>query len=252
MKIKFLYIILFWSANTLFAQNIDSIFQKANENYRKGTYEQALVQYHKIDSLEAFSSDLYYNMGNSYYKLNQIGSSIFYLEKALLTDPGHEDAKHNLIFANRMRLDKFEQLPKSLFQKVNERIIYPFHYNTWAWISVFFAMLTATFFLRYYFTTNTIKKRLFFTSSIFSLLFFVVVLSFTFKAKYHNEHYRFAVLFDSVVSVKSEPNHTASESFQLHEGTKVQILEDLDDWQKIRIPDGKVGWLLSETSKEVK
>jgi len=252
MKLKFLYIVLFWSANSLFAQHIDSLFQKANESYRKGTYEQALVQYHNIDSLGGCSSDLFFNMGNSYYKLNQIAPTIFYFEKALLLNPRNEDAKHNLVFANRMRLDKFDQVPKSVFQKINEGLIYPFQYNTWAWVSVLLAMLTAIFFFMYYFNVSTMRKRLFFVSSVFSMLFFLVVLSFTIKAKHHKEHYRFAVIYDSVVSVKSEPNLTASESFQLHEGTKVQLLEDLDDWQKISIPDGKVGWMLTETSKEVK
>ncbi len=249
MKYKLIYILLLLSSSLL-AQTADSLFARANENYRKGAYEEALKDYNKIDSLGQESADLFYNKANTYYKRNQIAPAIYYFEKALLLNPNHEDAKHNLVFANRMCVDAFEVVPKNIFQKINESIIYPVSYNTWAWISVVLALFTAFFFLRYYFSSYTLQKRLYFTLSLLSVFLFILALSFAVKAKHYVTHNTPAIVFETVVGVKSEPTTTASESFQLHEGTKVLVLESVDDWKKIKIPDGKVGWL-KETAIKV-
>jgi len=252
MNLKPIYILAFLFSSSFFAQNTDSIFQKANEAHRNTYYEEALSGYHQIDSLGFQSTDLYYNLGNTYYKLNQIAPSIFYYEKALLLDPNNEDAKQNLAFAQRMTIDAFEKLPKSLFQKFNESIIYPINYNTWAWISILLAFLLSTCFLLYYFSYNTNKKRLFFTISLVSIGLFLISLSFVIKAKHYAINNKPAIVFSQKISVKSEPSTSASEAFELHEGTKIQILETIDVWYKIKIPDGKIGWLKKENVKTIK
>jgi len=247
-----LYIIFLFSTTVLFAQDIDLLFEQANTSYREGNYQEALIKYHTIDSLNKQSADLYYNLGNTYYKLNQIAPSIYYLEKALQIDPLHVDAKHNLIFAQRMTIDAFEELPKSVFQKFNERVIYSLSYNTWAQISVILALLLALLFLMYYFTSYTVRKRLFFTGSIISFLLFLFSLSFTIKAKDNIINNQPAIIFSTKVTVKAEPTSKSSEIFELHEGTKVQILEQIDAWYKIKIADGKVGWISENSLKKIK
>lgn len=252
MMKKIFYILLLLSFCQTNAQNIDSVFQKANDAYHKAFYEEALYNYIKIDSLKMQSADLYYNLGNTYYKLNQIAPSIYYYEKALLLSPKHEDAKQNLSFAQRMTIDAFETLPKSLFQKINETIIYPVSYNIWAWVTIVFAFLVSLFFLLYHFSEYANTKRLFFTFSIINVGLFLLSLSFVIKAKHHSNHNQPAIVFSSVVSVKSEPNSSSSEAFELHEGTKVQVLEKIDNWHKIKLVDGKIGWLKSDVIKKLK
>ena len=238
------------------AQDITSqsnlLFEKANTAYRNGFYEEALNNYHQIDNFGLQSADLYYNLGNTYYKLNQIAPSIYYYEKALLVNPHHTDAKHNLIFAQRMTIDAFEVLPKSVFQKINEKIIYPISYNTWALISVIIALLLSAFFLLYHFSRYTNTKRLFFSLGFINIALFLISLSFSIKAKHYSTHNQPAIIFNSKVSVKSEPNNTASEAFELHEGTKILVLENMDDWSRIKLVDGKIGWLLNDTFKKLK
>jgi tetratricopeptide (TPR) repeat protein len=234
------------------AQNSNELFEKANADYRNGIYSEALKTYHEIDKQGQVSADLYYNMGNSYYKLNQIAPSIFYFEKALLLNPSHEDAKHNLVFAQRMTIDAIEILPKSVLQSFNENIIYPISYNSWAWISVVLAFLIAIFSLSYYFSQYATKKRVYFILSFVSIGLFLLVLSFTIKAKYHYKTDQPAIIFSTKVSIKSEPQLSASETFVLHEGTKVQVMQIIDDWAKIKIADGKIGWLLNSDFKKLK
>lgn len=255
MKQQILYL-LFLLTGVLSAQDSasqsDILFENANTAYRNGFYEEALSNYQQIDSLGLHSADLFYNLGNTYYKLNQVAPSIYYYEKALLSNPNHEDAKHNLIFAQRMTIDAFEVLPKSVFQKINERIIYPISYNTWAWISVFLVFLLSSFFLLYHFAKYTHTKRVFFILSFISIALFLISLSFTIKAKHYDMHNQPAIIFNTKVSVKSEPNHAALEAFELHEGTKVLVLENMDSWSKIKVVDGKIGWLLNDTFKKLK
>lgn len=249
---KLIHIVFLFVSFGVCAQNTHDIFEKANEAYRNSFYEEALNAYHQIDSLGLRSTDLYYNLGNTYYKLNRIAPSIYYYEKALLLDANNEDVKQNLAFAQRMTIDAFETLPKSVFQKFNEAVIYPIDYDTWAWISIVLALMVSVFFLLYYFSSNTNKKRLFFTISLVSIGLFLLGMSFVIKAKHYTNHNRPAIVFSSKVSVKSEPSLNASESFELHEGTKVQVLETIDVWYKIKLPDGKVGWLSKESVKNIK
>ena len=249
---KLIHIALLFVSFGAFAQNMQDVFEKANEAYRSSFYEEALSGYHKIDSLGLQSTDLYYNLGNTYYKLNQIAPSIFYYEKALLLDPNNEDAKQNLAFAQRMTIDAFETLPKSIFQKFNEAIIYPINYDDWAWVCIVVALMLSFFFLLYYFSTGTNKKRLFFSLSLVSLGLFLLSMSFVIKAKHFANHDKPAIIFSSKVSVKSEPNEASLKAFELHEGSKIQILETIDVWYKIKLPDGKVGWLKNESVKNIK
>lgn len=252
MKKSILHILLLFFASSLFAQDAAMLFKQANVSYREGNYQDALDKYQTLDSLGKQSADLYYNLGNTYYKLNQIAPSIYYFEKALVLKPNHQDAKHNLVFAQRMTIDAFEELPKSVFQKFNETIIYPITYNTWAWVSVVLAFLISLFFLLYYFASNTLRKRLFFTATIISGLLFLFSLSFTLKAKHYFINNQPAIIFSAKVVVKTEPNTKSSAIFELHEGTKVQVLEQIDTWYKIKIADGKIGWVSQDSLKKIK
>jgi len=233
-------------------QEADVLFKDANANYQKAAYTAALETYKTIDSMGLQSADLYYNMANSYYKLNQVAPSIYFFEKALLLNPAHKDAKHNLVFAKRMTIDAIAVVPKSLIQQINEAIIYPLSYNTWAWISVLLAFLTAVFFLLYYFLKNTSTKRTYFVSSILSFVFFLLSLSFSIKSKHQATYVQPAIIFDSSVSVKSEPLLSATESFVLHEGTKVYTLENVKEWTKIKLEDGQEGWVINSSFKRLK
>jgi len=248
---KLVYILLFVGFSS-FSQNIQSLFEKANMAYRQERYNEAVNYYKKIETAKVQSADLYFNMGNAYYKLNQIAPAIYYYEKALLLDPNHSDAINNLKFAQHMTVDAFEKLPKSVFQKINEQFIYPFKVDTWAISSVILAFLIGIFVLIYYFSYKTSHKRIFFVLSVLSSILFLISLSATFKAKHHFEHDKPAIVFDMKVSVKAEPSSHADEVFELHEGAKVQIVEALSPWLKIQLPDGNVGWLKEDHVRKLK
>ena len=146
-------------------------FDKGNSLYQKGKYNEAIVAYESILKSGKQSAELYFNLGNCYYKLNQVAPAIFNFEKALLQNPTDTDIKNNLAFAQKTAIDEISETPKVGFSKMIQDFTSNFHYDIWAWISIFMATLFLICFLGYYFSNRTALKRLFFTSMILVLLF---------------------------------------------------------------------------------
>lgn len=242
---------LLWSFGA-WAQTPQDIFEQGNTQYRNGKYSQAIKTYEQIESDGYQSAELYYNLGNAYYKLNKIAPSIYNYEKALQIDPSLKDAQNNLVFARRMAIDIIEPLPKTVFQRFNESVIYPISYNQWAWITIILAFLSSSLILGYYFSIDPSRKKLFFVTSFVSLGLFFMALSMGIKARHHYIHDKPAIVFATKVSVKSEPGNSSEESFVLHEGAKVEVLDQEENWYKIKIADGKTGWLKQDQIKLLK
>ena len=163
---KLILIALVFSATIGYSQSAVELFDKANNAYKNGQYLEAIDLYEKIDSTELRSADVYYNLGNSYYKINMVAPSIYNYEKTLKLDPLNEDASINLEYANKLALDAIEVLPKSVFQKFSDSVIYKLPYDSWAILAVILSFLGALFFLLYHFSYGSGKKLLFFNSSL--------------------------------------------------------------------------------------
>ncbi len=254
--LKFLVHIVFiallsLSGEHMQAQDSDSLFVAANKSYQQENYMDALELYQKIEKSDLQSAALYFNMGNIYYKTNQVAPAIYYYEKALKLAPNDKDIEFNLKFANRMILDNIEPLPKSLWQKFMDVVILSFTYETWAKIAVSLAFLFAILFLMYHFSYSTSKKRIYFITSILSVIFVTTSLFFAYRNKHYVDNNIEAIIFSAEAEVKSAPTNSSDVYFELHEGTKVLILETLDNWKKIKIADGKMGWINTTALKEI-
>lgn len=250
MKRTYFYIFIFFSLLTN-AQTVDSLFVKANELYKNDQYAQALQLYKDIESKNIVSDELYFNMANTYFKTNQVAPSIYYYEKALQLNPNDEDILFNLDYANRMIIDNIEPLPKSLGQKFRENIILKLTYNTWAIIAVIFALLFSLLFLLYHFSYSTSKKRIYFITSIISAIIVFIIVVFAHQNKKIVQSTKYAIVFAAQTVVKSAPTHTGEINFELHEGTKVKVLETIDNWKKIKLADGNTGWIEAVDIKEL-
>lgn len=242
------YIILLISFN-FFAQDG---FEKGNELYRKDQFAEAVQAYESVLKTKKESAELYFNLANAYYKLNKVAPAIYNYEKALLLNPNDKEIQNNLLFAQKLQIDDIKQVPKVGFSKLVQDFTSSYHYNTWAWIAVGFSTIFLLLFVGYYFSQTTLLKRFFFVGMFLALLVIVLsVLSAIFeKSNYENN--RPAIVFAEITSVKTEPKADAPDAFMLHEGTKVQILEKLDDWKKIELSDGTEGWIKETAIKELK
>ncbi|WP_435254089.1 tetratricopeptide repeat protein [Tenacibaculum sp. A30] len=250
MKKLAILLFLLVSFSTL-AQNTNDLFSNANSLYKEGNYEEAIKLYKQIESQNIASSELYYNLGNCYYKLNKVAPTIYNYEKALQLNPLNEDAKNNLIFAKRLTLDRIEALPKSVFQKFNENYLQKLTYNAWAIVTVVISFIASILFLLFYFAYSPNKKRLYFSTSIISFLLLIISITITYSQYSQSKNTIEAIIFTEEISIKNEPTSNSDEVFTLHEGTKVLVLDSVDNWKKIKLADGKIGWTQSKNLKEL-
>jgi tetratricopeptide (TPR) repeat protein len=248
---KFVTILLLVLGFVGYSQTEDKLFQEANTFYKVEDYNRALGIYLTIEEKGFVSSDLYYNLGNCYYKLNKVAPAIYYYEKALKLNPANEDASHNLVFAKRMALDVIEDLPKTFLQRFSENVIQKLSFDTWALIAVIASFLTSFFFLVYYFSGSSKKKLFYFNTTILMVFILVVSVFFAYDNYDTVQKNRTAIIFATKVEIKNAPTASSDNAFELHEGTKVVILDELDNWKKIKIADGKVGWVQQSDLKEI-
>jgi len=245
---KIFYLILLLS-QYFWAQNG---FQKGNDWYRKGNYTEAALAYESVLKTKKHSAELYFNLGNAYYKMNKVAPAIYNFEKALLLRPNDKTTKNNLLFAQKLQIDDIKEVPKVGFNKMLQDLTSTYNYNTWAWIAVSFAMVFLLFFIGYYFSETTRLKRLFFIGMFLVLL--VIIIS-SLSAIFERDAYkndRPAIVFDAVLAVKAEPKLASQDIVVLHEGTKIYVIDTLENWKKIQIPDATEGWVEDKTIKELK
>ena len=245
---KSLFLLLFLSQN-LYSQPAIELFEKANEHYRLGQYDKAIASYQRIEISKFISSELYFNMGNSYYKLNKIAPAIYNYERALLVNPLNQDAQNNLVFARRLTIDAIETIPKTIFQKLDSALFKKLSYDEWSVLAVVFSAIGATLFFLFYFSHTPSKKRVFFITSMICFLFLVASSILTVKEYAYSNAVIEAIIFAQQTDIKNAPTSNSEKIFTLHEGTKVQVLDAVQTWKKIKISDGKIGWILAEDLK---
>jgi len=190
-------------------------------------------------------------LANANYKLNQIGPSIYFYEKALQLAPADSEILNNLAFAQNATVDAIEPLPKTFFAKWDDTLSGWLTYNGWAWVTVVFALLFTALFLLYYFSVRTMQKRLLFVGALLSILVLLVAFTMSFRIFNQQQIDKPAIIFAESTDVKTDPTQKSETSFVLHEGTKVQILATEEDWSRIIIADGKDGWIPSEDLKSL-
>jgi tetratricopeptide (TPR) repeat protein len=248
---RFLVIMVVLSVFSVRSQT-DALFDEANEAYNAGDYQTAIALYGQILEEDLHSAELYFNLGNAHYKLNEIGPSIYYYEKALLLDPNDSEIKNNLAYAQNMRLDAIENMPKTTLNKVYDDVLGVFSFDQWAKLAVILSMAFVATYLFYYFSRSALKKRIAFISSMVILFWGIVCVTLSYLGYQQYKNDNPAIVFAEEVKITSEPNSRGQVVFTLHEGTKVNVLDEFEGWSKIKIADGQTGWLPAEHIKALK
>lgn len=233
------------------AQN-EALFDRANTAYNEGDYNKSIETYLEILDKGQHSAELYFNLGNSYYKLNQIAPSIYYYEKALLLKPNDSEIKNNLSYAQNMTLDAIDTMPEMGLSKFYKGITGFLSFDQWAYAAVVFMIFFVLLYIAFHYFRYSTRKRIAFISSLVCLFVSIVAVVFAFVQYNDFIEDRPAIVFDDEIAIRSEPNNRSEEVFRLHEGTKVNVQEALNDFHKIRIADGKTGWVPKESIKLLK
>ena len=248
---KILFILLLVQGLGAAAQN-EALFNNATTAYNEGQYEKAIENYLGILENGQHSPELYFNLGNCYYKLNQIAPSIYYYEKALLLQPNDTEIKNNLAYAQNMTLDAIDEMPETGLSKIKKNIMGFLSFDQWAKTAVAFMLLFVLLYIAFYFFRYSSRKRIAFIVSLFALLISIISVIFAFIQYEDFNADRPAIVFSEEIAIRSEPNDRSQEVFKLHEGTKVNVVEELNGFQKVVIADGKSGWVPKESIRLLK
>lgn len=252
MKQFFYFIAIFFSLHLAAQDSNTALFNEANDLYNKGKYAEAIDKYRAILDHNVHSSELYFNLANANYKLNNIAPSIYYYEKALQLDPDDKDIKNNLAFARNMTIDAIDSIPEVGLSKMVKTTTNLYTTDTWAYISVVSVICFVILFLVYHFSHETLRKRTTFILSLVAIGVAVISLSSAFYGHTLNKNDHPAIVFAKESKVKSEPNVRSEESFRLHEGTKLQVTDTIGNWSEIKLSDGKTGWIANQDIKMLK
>ena len=238
---------LFFMAINLQAENNQDLIKKANELYQKNQYQEALQFYKKVLDTKQEAPELYYNIGNVYFKTGNIPSAILYFEKAKKLDPGNTEINNNIAIANMKSVDKIDVLPQFILQRWLNNIVDLFSIDAWAKIIIVSFVLLLIFVSFYIFTRSVAVKK---TSFIIALILFTTTASsFVFAQIQYNQinNNKEAIIFAPSITIKSSPSETSTDLFILHEGTKVKVIDKVGEWNEIKLPNGSVGWLKENT-----
>lgn len=227
----------------LYAGGAQLLIQKANKAYAQGNYQEAVENYRKVTDEGFEAPELYYNLGNSYFKMNDFPNAILWYERAKRLDPSNDDINFNLNVVNTKISDKIEPLPELFYKRWFKSIVQLTSIDGWAKYSVILLILALLSGVVYLTARILVfRKAGFWTGTI---LFVIALFSFVcaWSGYAQKRSTSEAIVFAPTITVKSSPDEKSTDLFVVHEGTKVILLDRISNWYEIRIANGSIGWL---------
>lgn len=217
--------------------------QEADKAYGAQKYAEAAAMYEEVIAGQGTPPEVYYNLGNAYYKLQQYPQAILNYERALLLSPGDEDIRFNLELARSKITDKIDVIDRSFLSVWGDTLRNLCSSDAWSIVAIVaFILFVAGAYFYFYFSAVWVRKAGFFGG----LLFLVISVSaniFAYRQKEKLLNRNDAIIVSPSVTVKSSPADSGTDLFILHEGTKVKITDKVGEWSEIRIDDGNTGWM---------
>ena len=239
--LAFYFFIFLISAGVLFAETPEELYIKANSDYENGDYEKAISSYEELLDMNKVSLEVFYNLGNVYFKSKKIGKAILNYERALRMAPRDSDIQLNLRLTRAMAIDKINTqergfiLDAALFlydrMNINELTVT-------CSILYFFIIMLLVFSI--FFVAK--RRKIFYTASVFGIILFIF---FAFLlAKVHSENFvKSGIVITENIDVRSGPKEDYLLQFTLHEGTKVSIIKETQGWYEIELSRDLKGWI---------
>ena len=235
----------------LLADSAKTLFDRANEFYAKGDYEMTISLCDSMIKSNVESAAIYYNLGNAWFKLDDVPKAIFYYEKAKKIEPNNEDINYNLQLANTKIADRIEAVPEFFLKSWWKKLVYSLDEEQWTSLNIGVFVVFLLFMVIFFMAKQEKLKK---TSFVVSIVFLVISLmtgyvgyrSYKIKTT-HNT----AIIFTPTVNVKSAPDEGSSTLFILHQGSKVELMEESSTWEKIKIANGSEGWVLEEDFEKI-
>ena len=229
--------------NLLFANNYATVFIQANEFYKKEQYDTSVILYESILKSGLEAPEVYFNLGNAYYKKKNIAKAILNFERAHKLEPNNDNINFNLQLSQTMIVDKINSLPEFFLKHWWRSFSALFSSDSWGTISIVLFIIALIIATVYLFTVRLWLKKLSFwlVMALISISLISFINSYQLKRKSIAQ--TTAIVMTPSVTIKSSPDENGTDLFVIHEGLKVWVLDKVDNWSKITIADGNSGWL---------
>lgn len=226
-----------------------ALFEKANKLYNRAQYAEAIKIYKLSIAPDYQSGDVFYNMGNAYYRIGDIPSALLYYEKAHKLRPFDEDIAVNIQLANSKITDKISMAPEFFLSTWWHKFLFLFSVKTFSMLSVFCWISAAILLTIYLFAQSITKKKASFYTGISLFILGAASIIITEKQVNYLRSNQNAIIFSNSVQVRSEPSNSSKNLFTIHAGTKVGVIVLEQDWLEIKLPNGNKGWIAAAGAK---
>ena len=217
--------------------------ENADTEYRKGNYQQAIKDYNELLK-SGKSAELYYNLGNAYYRTDNITQAILSYERASLLSPGDDDIQYNLKLAQSKTIDKISSEPQMILVQWANSVVDMMKMDSWGTMSVVTLVIAIVALLVYLFTRKIFMRKIGFYTSVVMLLTAIISYSCAYSQQKRYQERRGAIVVSPSVQLKKTPDEKGGNAAVVHEGTKVEIIDDsMKEWKHVRLGDDRDGWL---------
>lgn len=244
-----LLIVAFLLLSSLSAHAITK--QNADDEYKKGNYQQAIKDYEELLK-EGVSAELYYNLGNAYFRTDNITKAVLAYERAHLLNPGDDDINYNLQFARSRTIDKITPESEMFFVTWYHSLVNFTSVDSWARTAIVSIVLVLLLVLLYLFAPSINLRKVGFFGAIIFLVLFLLSNLFAYQQKQMLINRCGAIVIAPTVNVKKTPSASSNDSFVIHEGTHVNITDkSIKGWRNVTLADGREGWVLERQIEEI-
>lgn len=220
---------------------LTTLFTQANEQYAEGNYAQATQMYQQLIS-EQPSAEVYYNLGNAYYRQGELAQSILAYERALRLRPTYKDAKYNLAFAQSRIVDNIEDTNTFFLSNWLKEARNLLSEQTWMILSISLFLLTLIGAMLFAFSREIWLRKTAFYTALVALIISVAACANAASLHQRDTNRSEAIITQGIVNAKASPDRSGTDLFTLHEGTKVTIKETIGDWCCIHVGNN-IGWI---------
>ena len=238
-KSTILLIFLFYFSSNSFCNDL----KDAEKAYDSKNFKISIQHYQKLINEGYKSYQLYFNLGNSYYRNNELGKAIYYYELASKSNPADDDIKINLAIATSKTIDKVNSKENFFITAIKTNILLSFSTFTWSIFTISFISLASILFFIFINSNNILIKRISFIGTCFCFILFTLSYFLGYTSLKSKSENKFAIITSKEIKILNEPTISGISKFNLHEGTKIRVVENKGEWILIKLDNGNEGWI---------
>ncbi len=233
------------------AESPSQLMDRANNYYQSKNFEQALEVYQQIEQQNYQSVALYFNLGNTYFRMDSIGQAIYHYEKAKLMDPSNKKVRKNLEIAYQMQEDKIENLPVFFLTRWWNNLRMGLSSNAWSTIGILLLWIAAGGWGLWLLADSRKRKKQGFSLGLAALLLAILPFSLASSRASYEASPGIAILMEPEIALRKAPDKESQVVMDLHEGARLRLVDQIGDWYEIRLGDGEEGWLPKKSFKKL-